>query len=76
MLSVFTDGTILSVYTDIITEGLFRILKKKTGQYVEVFESDFIDGITEGFKPGSQYSDVTPSLTESQRKSPTKNFCR
>jgi len=29
MLSVFTDGTILSVYTDIITEGLFIILKKK-----------------------------------------------
>jgi hypothetical protein len=76
MLSVSIDGTIISVYTDRITEGLFRIFLKKRGRYVEVFAGDFTRRITEGFKSGSQYSDVTPSLTESPRKSAMKNFGR
>jgi hypothetical protein len=28
---------------------------------MEVFAGDFTDGITEGFKPGSSYSNVTNS---------------
>jgi hypothetical protein len=31
---------------------------------VEVFAGDFTDGMTEGFKSGSSYSDVTHSLSE------------
>jgi hypothetical protein len=30
---------------------------------MEVFAGDFTDRITEGFKPGSPYSDMTPSPT-------------
>jgi len=37
----------MSVYTDRITEGLFRILeKKKQVDDVEVFGGDFTDGLT------------------------------
>jgi hypothetical protein len=49
-LSVFPDGIILLVYTDSITDGLFRILKKKHVDDVEVFAGDFTNEITEGFK--------------------------
>jgi hypothetical protein len=39
---------------------------------VEVFKSDFTDGITEGFKPGSPYSDATNSLSELSTESLTE----
>jgi hypothetical protein len=42
---------------------------------VEVFASDFIDGITEGFKLGAPYSDVTDSPSELPTESPTE-VCR
>jgi len=41
MMSVFTDGTILLVYIDRIIEGLFRILKKKTGWWCGSFYGRF-----------------------------------
>ena len=68
MLSVFTNKIIMSVYN--IPTKLPRNyleLKKKKNQVddVEVFAGDFIDRITEGFKPGSSYDDVTSSSTKS-----------
>jgi hypothetical protein len=42
---------------------------------VEVFAGDFTDGITEGFKLGAPYSDVTDSPSELPTKSPTE-VCR
>ena len=39
-------------------------LKKKRFIDVEIFTSDFTDWITERFKPGSPYNDVTNSLLE------------
>jgi hypothetical protein len=74
MLSVFPDGIILLVYTDSITDGLFRILKKKHVDDMEVFAGDFTNEITEGIQTGSPYSDVTLSPTESPRESPMKIF--
>jgi hypothetical protein len=50
----------LSVYTDDIIDGIYRI-KKKRFDDVEIFAGDFSDRITEGCKPGSPYSDVTNS---------------
>jgi len=38
---------------------------------MEVFAGDFIDGITEGFKPGSPYSDVIKSPSELPTEPPT-----
>ena len=56
MLSIFIDGLILLVHTDNITEGLFRILrKKKRIGDVEVFAGDFTNGMAMGFKPGYFY---------------------
>jgi len=45
---------------------------KKKGRFadVEVFAGDFTDRITEGFKPGAPYSDVT----DSPSKLPTKSL--
>jgi hypothetical protein len=37
---------------------------------VEVFASDFTDGITEGFKTAAPYVDVTDSPIEMSTKSP------
>jgi hypothetical protein len=37
---------------------------KKQYDDVEIFAGDFTDGMTEGFKSGSSYSDVTHSLSE------------
>jgi hypothetical protein len=52
---IITDGIIdkilRSVYTDRITDGIFRISKKKWFADVEIFVGDFTDGITEEFKP-------------------------
>jgi len=76
MMSVFIDGIILLVYTDRITEGLFRMLKIKYVNDVEVFAGDFTNKITEGSKPGFSYSDVTLSLAESPRESSMKIFHR
>jgi hypothetical protein len=36
---------------------------------MEVFAGDFTEGITEGFKPGSSYSDVTNSPSKLPMKS-------
>jgi hypothetical protein len=47
-------------------------LKKSWFADVEVFAGDFTDGITERFKLGSPYSDVTDSPSEWQTKSPTE----
>jgi hypothetical protein len=67
----------MSVYTDRITEGLFRILeKKKQVDDVEVFGGDFTDGLTEGFKWESPYSDMTPSPSKFPMESPMEYFCR
>jgi len=64
MQSVYTDGILRSVYTDRITDGIFKIKKKNRFADVEVFASDFTDRITERFKSGSPYSDVTDSPSE------------
>ena len=69
--SVYTNRILRSVYTEGITDRIFRIKKKKRFADVEVFASDFTDGITEGFKSGSPYSDVTDSPLEWPMKSPT-----
>jgi len=39
---------------------------------MEVFTGDFTDGMIEGFKPGSPYSDVTNSQLEWPTESPTE----
>jgi hypothetical protein len=39
---------------------------------VEVFAGDFTDGITEGFKPGSPYNDMTDSPSELPMEPPTE----
>jgi hypothetical protein len=39
---------------------------------MEVFAGDFTDGLTEGFKPGSPYSDVTNSLSDLPMESLTE----
>ena len=46
--------------------------KKRRFVDIELFACDFIDGITEGFKPGSPYSDVTNSPSELPTESPTE----
>jgi hypothetical protein len=43
---------------------------------MEVFAGDFTDGMTEGFKPGSLYSDVTNSPSELLMEAPTEVFHR
>jgi hypothetical protein len=49
--------------TELQTEYI-EFKKKRRFADVEVFAGDFIDGITEGFKPRSPYSDVTNSPSE------------
>jgi hypothetical protein len=51
-------------------------LKKKRFADVEVFADDFTDGIIEGFKLGSLYSDMTNSPSELPTESPTEGVCR
>jgi hypothetical protein len=46
--------------------------KKKRFDDVEVFAADLTDGLTEGFKTGSPYSDVTNSPSELPMESPTE----
>jgi len=59
-----------------ITDGIYRILKeKKQCDDMEVFADDFINGITEGFKLGSSYSDVTSSQAELSMES-LMEICR
>jgi hypothetical protein len=41
---------------------------------VEAFDGNFIDGITRGFKPGSLYSDMTPSPEKSSMESPPMKY--
>jgi hypothetical protein len=41
---------------------------------MEVFVGDFTDEIAEGFKPGSSYSDVSPSPAKLSMQSPTEYF--
>jgi hypothetical protein len=53
----------MSIYTDGITNGI-DIIKKTRFDDVEVFTGDFTNGLTEGFKTRSPYSDVTNSLSE------------
>jgi len=43
---------------------------------VEVFAGDFTDGMIEGFKLGSPYSDVTNSPSELLIEAPTEVFHR
>jgi hypothetical protein len=70
--SVYTDGILRSIHTDGITNDIFmRIKKKRWFVDVEVFPGDCTNGITEGFKPGSPYSDVTKSPSELPMESPT-----
>jgi len=52
------------------------MFKKRWFADVEVFKGDFIDEITEGFKPGSPYSDVTNSPSELSTESPTEGVRR
>ena len=42
---------------------------------VEVFAGDFTDGITKGFKLGSQYNDLTNSPSEFQIESLSHQVC-
>jgi hypothetical protein len=74
--SVYTDGLMLSVYTDWIIDGIYRFFKKKQFDDVEVFGGDFTDGMTEGFKLGSPYSDVTNSPSELLIEAPIEIFHR
>jgi hypothetical protein len=62
------------VYTDRITDGLYRILKNNQVNDVEDFAGDFTDEITKEFKLGSLYSDETPSLSVSPLESPIEKF--
>jgi hypothetical protein len=56
-------------------DEIFRILKKKKQvDGVEAFDGNFIDGITRGFKPGSLYSDMTPSPEKSSMESPPMKY--
>jgi len=59
--SIYTDRSISSVYTDHIADGLYRFLKSCNGVMTWIFSDNFTDGMTEGFKPGSPYSDVAHS---------------
>jgi hypothetical protein len=56
-----------------MTDGIFKIKKKRSFADVKVFAGDFTDGITEGFKTAAPYGDVTDSpfelLTDSPRDS-------
>jgi len=75
--SVYTDGLMLSVYTDRITDEIYRfIFFKKQFDDVTVFSSDFTNGMTKGFKLESPYSDMTNSPSELPRESPTEVFRR
>jgi hypothetical protein len=69
--SVYTDGQILSVYTDGITDEMLRIKKKGGSLTWRLLRAFFTDEITEGFKTSAPYGDVTDSpmtmLTESLR---------
>jgi hypothetical protein len=47
-----------------------ELKKKERFTDVEVFASDFTDEITEGFKSGAPYSDMTDSPSELTTKSP------
>jgi hypothetical protein len=49
------------VYTDHIAYGIYRFLKCCSGVMTWIFSDDFTDGMTEGFKSGSPYSDVAQS---------------
>ena len=62
--------------TELQTKYSEFFLKKKQFVDVKVFASNFTNGITEGFKPGSPYSDVTDSPSEVPTKSPTEVVCR
>jgi hypothetical protein len=70
--SVDTDGQNPSVYTNEITNGMLRILKKRAvrwrGGYCGYF---FTDRITKGFKTPAPYSDVTDSPMQMPMESPT-----
>jgi hypothetical protein len=66
----------LWVYTDWDIDGLYRILKNKRFDDVEIFIGDFTDGMIEGFKPGSPYSDVTNLLSEWPMESLTEGVRR
>jgi hypothetical protein len=67
------DRIIPSVYIDWITDEIYIIWKKKKRfDDVEVFAADLTDGLTEGFKTGSPYSDVTNSPSELPMESPTE----
>jgi hypothetical protein len=70
---VYTDGLMLSVYTDRITDEIYRIFFKKKMQFddMTVFAGDFTDGMIEGFKLESPYSDVTNSPLELPKESST-----
>jgi hypothetical protein len=43
---------------------------------MKVFAGDFTDGLTERFKTGSPYSDVTNSLSKLLTESPTERVPR
>jgi hypothetical protein len=60
-----------SVYTDGITNEIYRFFKKMWFADVEVFAGDFTYGITEGFKQGSPYSGVTNLPSELPTEPPT-----
>ena len=72
ILLVDTDGQNPSVYTNEITNGMLRILKKRAvrwrGGYCGYF---FTDRITKGFKTPAPYSDVTDSPMQMPMESPT-----
>jgi len=68
---VYTNGILQSVYTDEITDKISRIKKRRFAD-MKLFVGDFTDRITEGFKPGFPYSDVTNSPSELSMESPTE----
>ena len=60
---VYTDRLMLSVYTDWITDEIYKKKFKKKMQFddMAVFAGNFTDGMTGEFKLESLYSDVTNS---------------
>ena len=61
---VCTGRLLRSVFTNVMTERIFRIKKKRQFTNMKVFVGDFTNRITKGFKMAALYDDVTNSPFE------------
>jgi hypothetical protein len=73
-VGIYRRNNYVGIYRHNYRGTIKNFAKKKQVDDVEVFASNFTNEITEGFKPGFLYSDVTLSPTESPRESPTEIF--